>query len=241
MWRQSQRPFQESHAKKIADEFDTDKFDPPVITQPNGQGHYHIVEGQHRLWAVKAVFGDNEQVKCRMVNAADPARAAEIFLGINAGRKAIKPVPQFLVAVTAGREPQTSINRLVAKLGYRIHHSKADFCISAVNSLTYVHDRQGFNVLHATLLVLKNSWGGDVTAFQGDLIKGYAVFINEFPHLNPGRLEEIMPKAFTPNQLMAAARLYAEQHRVSLLEGMSETLRARYNRGQKENMKLRKK
>lgn len=241
MWRQSQRPFQESHAKKIADAFDTDKFDPPVITKPNGQGHYHIVEGQHRVWAVRCVFGESEQVKCRMVNASDPARAAEIFLGINAGRKAIKPVPQFLVAVTAGREPQTTIYKLVDKLGYRIQAAKVDFSICAVNALIYVHNRQGYDVLNATLLVLKKSWGGDATAFQGDLIKGYAVFINEFPHMLPARIAEVMPKAFTPNQLLAAGRLYAEQHRVPLLEGLSETLRAKYNRGLKENQKLKKK
>jgi len=212
-----------------------------VITKPNGQGHYHIVEGQHRVWAVRAVFGDEEKLKCRMVNASDPARAAEIFLGINAGRKAVKPVPQFLVAVTAKREPQTSINRLVGKLGYRVQASKADYSISAVNSLIYVHDRQGFDVLHATLLTLKNSWGGDATAFQGDLIRGYAIFINEFPHMIPSRMSDVIPKAFSPNQLLAASRLYAEQHRVPLLEGVSETVRARYNRGLKESQKLKKK
>lgn len=241
IWRQSQRPFQEAWAKKIANEFDTDKFDPPVITRPNGQGHYHIVEGQHRVWAVRSLFGDNEQLRCRMVNASDPARAAEIFLGINSGRKAIKPVAKFIVAVTAAREPETSINRLVIKLGYRIQASKVDYSISAVNSLIYVHDRQGFDVLHATLLILKLSWGGDVTAFQGDLIRGYAVFINEFPHVDTARMADVVPKAFSPNQLLQAARLYSEQHKIALLEGVSETLRARYNRGLKEKDKLKKK
>lgn len=241
IWRQSQRPFQEAHARKIANEFDTDKFDPPVVSLPNGQGHYHIVEGQHRVWAVRYVFGDNEQLKCRMVNASDPARAAEIFLGINSGRKAIKPVARFLVAVTAAREPETSINRLVGKLGYRVQASKVDYSISAVNSLIYVHDRQGFDVLHATLLTLKNSWGGDAAAFQGDVIRGYAIFINEFPYVNPARMADVIPKAFSPNQLLAAARLYAEQHRISLLEAVSETLRAKYNRGLREKDKLKKK
>lgn len=231
----------ESHARKIAAEFDTDKFDPPVITKPNGQGHYHIVEGQHRVWAAKHEFGENEQIKCRMVNASDPQRAAEIFLGINAGRKAIKPVAAFLVAVTAAREPETTINRLVIKLGYRVQASKVDYSISAVNSLIYVHNRQGYDVLNATLLMLKLSWGGDATAFQGDLIRGYAIFINEFPHVNTSRMADVIPKAFSPNQLLAAARLYAEQHRVPLLEGVSETLRAKYNRGAKENQKLKKK
>lgn len=242
IWRQSQRPFQETWAKKIANEFDTDKFDAPVITKPNGQGQYHIVEGQHRVWAVRSLFGDNEQLKCRMVNASDPARAAEIFLGINSGRKAIKPVARFLVAVTAQREPETSINRLVLKLGYRVAAAKMDFCIGAVSALIYVHERQGMDILNATLLMLDKSWRGDAAAFQGDIVRGYAVFINEFhPYLDIKRLADIIPKAFSPNQLLAASRLYAEQHKVSLIEGMSETLRAKYNRSLKDTDKLKKK
>jgi hypothetical protein len=242
IWRQSQRKFQEAHAKKIADDFDTDKFDPPVITKPNGQGHYHIVEGQHRVWAAKHCFGENEQLRCRMVNAEDPARAAEIFLGINSGRKAIKPVERFLVAVTAKREPETTINRLVDKMGYRISASKSDYCISAVNSMIYVHDRQGYDMLHATLVLLSKSWQGDAAAFQGDMIRGYAVFINEFhAYMNVTRMADIIPKAFSPNQLVAAARLYSDQHKCPLLEAFSETLRAKYNRGMKDKDKLKKK
>jgi hypothetical protein len=244
IWRQAQRPFQESWAKKIAAEFDTDKFDPPVVTLPNGQGIYHTVEGQHRVWAVRSLFGDDEVLRCRQVNATDPARAAEIFLGINSGRKSVKPVAKFTVSVTAQREPETAINKLVQRMGYRVNAAKTPYCISAVNSLIHVHEQQGMVVLQAVLLVLDKSWPGDVTAFQGDMIRGYAVFINEFhPYIITTRLIDVIPKVFSPNQLIAASRLYADQHKVPLLEGMSETLRAKYNRGRglRESQKLKKK
>jgi hypothetical protein len=241
VWVQAQRPFQETWAKKIADEFDTDKFDPPVITKPNGEGKYHIVEGQHRTWAVKHLFGENEQIKCRMVDAEDPARAAEIFLGINKGRKAIKPVTSFLVAVTANREPEVEINRLVHKLGYKISLTKGNYCIGAVSSLIHVHKRQGVEVLHAALSVLDKTWPGDCAAFQGELIKGYSVFINEFPHVQPTRLAEVVKKAWSPGQVVSASRLVAEQHKIPLSEAMSDTLRGKYNYKAKDETKLRKK
>jgi hypothetical protein len=242
IWKQSQRPFVESWAKKIADEFDTDKFDPPVITLPNGAGFYHIVEGQHRVWAARHLFGDEEKIRCRQVQAEDPPRAAEIFLGINAGRKAVKPVNKFKVAVTAGREPETSINKLVLRMGYRVESSKADYCISAVSSMISVHEREGMQILTATLSLLNKSWPGDAMAFQGDIIRGYAVFINEFHlYMNPNRMADVIPKAWSPNQLITASRLYADQHKITLIEGMSETLRAKYNRGMRDDQKLKKK
>jgi hypothetical protein len=242
IWRQSQRPFNEAWARQIADNFDTNKFDPPVISLPNGAGHYHLVEGQHRVWAAKHLFGEEEKLKCRMVNATNPAEAGEIFLGINTGRKAVKPIDKFLVAVTATREPQTSINRLVVRMGYRVSATKASYCIGAVNSLIHVHDRQGMLILQDVMLALHKSWSGDATAFQGDMVRGYALFLNEFhPQLTKLRLYDVIPTAFSPNQLVAASRLYAEQHRISLAEGLSETIRARYNRGLKDGDRLKKK
>jgi hypothetical protein len=242
VWRQAQRKFREAWAKEIAEDFDPDKFDPPVITKPNGEGKYHIVEGQHRVWAAKANYGDEEQLKCRQVDADEPARAAEIFLGINSGRKAVKPVTKFLVAVVANRVDEVAINRLVNKIGYKVTETKGDYCISAVSSMVYVYQRQGISVLQDALLTLDKTWPGDHAAFQGELIKGYAVFINEFPNVDRTRVAEVIVKApFSPNTLIAAARLYRDQHRTSMTEAMSEILRAKYNRNCREDRKLRKK
>src|SRR6516165_12278781 len=132
IWAQSQRPFNEKWAKQIATDFDPDKFDPPLITKPNGVGFYHIVDGQHRVAGAKIAFGENEQIMCRMVDADNPARAAEIWLDINSGRKAVKPIQNFEVAVTAEREPETEINTLNKKMSYKISAVKNDHCISAV-------------------------------------------------------------------------------------------------------------
>lgn len=246
IWIQAQRPYREAWAKEIADNFDPDKFDPPVITKPNGEGHYHIVEGQHRVGAAKIAFGENEQIKCRMVDADDPERAAEIFLGINKGRKAIKPVVSFQVAVVAKREPETDINRMVNNLGlgYRISATKSDYCITAVSSLIYVYNRQGRAILNNTLKVLNNTWEGDASAFNGEIIKGYAVFLNEYQSysvFNATRLATATAKVFTPERLLRASKLHAEQHRTPLSEGISETLRSKYNSNLKDSQKLKRK
>jgi hypothetical protein len=243
IWAQSQRPFNEKWAKQIAAEFDPDKFDPPVITKPNGVGFYHIVEGQHRVNGAKIAFGENEQLLCRMVDADDPARAAEIWLGINSGRKAIRPVQRFEVSVIASRMPEMEINTLVKKMGYRISPVRADHCISAVSSLIEVHRKFGIMILKATLLAIDKTWPGDPAAFGGELIKGYASFINEFhSYIDHKRLAENITKAFTPHKLLAAGRLYSEQNMTAVVEGIAETIRSKYNyKMRDEKSKLRRK
>lgn len=244
VWAQSQRPYNENWSKKIASDFDTDKFDPPVITKPNGAGHYHVVEGQHRIKAAEMAFGPKEQLGCRLVDAEDPARAAEIWLGINSGRKAISPVQKFTVAVTARREPETEINAMVNKMGYRISSTKADYCISAVSALMDIHKRFGKATLQATLSQLDTTWPGDAQGFSGELIKGYGTFINEFRHFSHKRLAEMISKgrdAFSPGRLLIACRAYKEQRKESLCEAVVETLLSKYNRGLKDDQKLRHK
>jgi len=243
IWRQSQRPFNEKWAQHIALEFDPDEFDPPVITKPNGVGFYHIVEGQHRVAGAKIAFGENEQIMCRMVDADNPARAAEIWLGINSGRKAVKPIQNFEVAVTAEREPETEINTLIKKMGYKISAVKTDHCISAVSSLIWVHSRFGISILKATLMMLDNTWAGDPAAFNGELIKGYATFINEFhSYIDNKRLPTVIANAFTPHKLLAAGRLYSEQNSTPVIEGIAETVRAKYNyKLRDEKAKLKRK
>ncbi len=241
VWVQSQRVYNENWAKKIADNFDPDKFDPPVITKPNGVGHYHVVEGQHRIQGAKLAFGENEQLCCRMVDAADPARAAEIWLGINSGRKAISPVQRFLVSVTAEREPETEINAMVQKMSYRIGPSKGDHVITAVSTLIDIHNRLGKALLQNVLTTLDRTWPGDAAGFGGELLRGYAAFHNEFRHFDQRRLADVIRKDFSPGRLLIAGRGYSEQHLITVSAGLSETLRSRYNRGLREDQKLKKK
>lgn len=246
VWAQAQRPYNERWAREIAEDFDPDKFDPPVITKPNGVGHYHVVEGQHRTKAAEMFLGRDQLIPCRIVDAEDPARAAEIWLGINSGRKATKPIQHFMIAVVAGREPETEINELVKKLGYKIGATKTDYSISAVSALKQVHQKFGKTLLHATLLVLHRTWEGDTQAFSGELIKGYAALINEWRSIDNKRLVEVIKSgvrgvAASPHQLLTASRTYAEQMQMSLTEAISEELRRRYNKSLKEDAKLKRK
>lgn len=241
VWAQSQRPYNEAWAKKIAAEFDTDKFDPPVITKPNGVGYYHVVEGQHRVKGAEMAFGPKEQIGCRLVDAEDPARAAEIWLGINAGRKAIRPVQNFIVAVTANRKPQTEINTMVNKMNYKISQAKGDHCICAVTTLIDIHNRFGKDLLLAVLVALDLTWPGDAAAFGGDLMKGYAAFINEFRSLIPKRLAESIHKKFSPGELLIAGRSFKDRRRITLSEGIFEALLQNYNKGLPEDKKLKRK
>jgi len=235
VWVNAQRPYDEKWAKSIADEFDPDKFDPLVVTKPNGNGIYHLVEGQHRRGALQIFGGDDQQAPCRIIDEADPARAAEIWLGINKGRKSIKPVSEFKVAVTAQREIEVQINRVLNKLGYQVSQTKQPFHISAVSALKLIYNRHGITVVERTVRTLTHMWGGDPQAVSSHLLRGFAIFLNEFhSHVQMKRLQQRVGERFTPFKFIEAAKARKQNTLERLDEAISELLIREYNFGLKD-------
>lgn len=245
IWVKAQRPFNEKWAKQIADEFDPEKFEAVLVTKPNGIGMYHIIEGQHRKAAAEAyVNGDlNQKIPCRIIAEADPARAAELWLSINGGRKAITQVYGFLVAVEAKRELETTINNIVRKCGYRVNdNSKGENNISAVGALKTVYHK-GPNILLWTLTACRHLWGGDSHGVTGEIIKGMGIFQNEF-HLyveNDHLKKAITNKYKSPGNFVEASRMAKEKSSESIAVAMAELIRVNYNHGLRDNKKLKRK
>jgi hypothetical protein len=245
VWRRSQRPFNEAWANKIAEEFDPDKFEPIVVTKPNGEGKFHIVEGQHRKAGLEKALGADQQAPCRIVGEADPARAAEIWLGINKGRKAPRPLQEFMVAVEAKREIEVAINQVVKRTGYRIGDSiKGENTISAVGALRKVYNNYGELVLRNTLDACRLLWGSDPGGVAGSIITGMGMFLNEFHlYVDAKHLRKAITGHYNaPWKFVDASRLEADKSSETLDIAMSELLRFRYNRGVRDPSKrLRRK
>src|SRR5689334_5803495 len=177
VWRDAQRPFKQKWAQKIADEFDPDKFQPPRVTLPNGNGIYHICEGQHRIAGARLYLKDDSQkIACLVAPDTDPARAAEIFLGINADTNPVSKIAKFKVSVVAGRPDEVAIDKIVRHNGYRVDGDHSPNTIAAVDALRFCYGK-GKRTLERTLQILRATWGGDSNAVCAPLLRGYAAFI----------------------------------------------------------------
>jgi len=249
VWVQSQRPYNAKWARHITDNFDPEKFDPLIVTKPNGEGIYHLIEGQHRKGGLEGyaarinpLTAQDEKAPCRVVADADPARAAEIWLGINQGRKSIGQIYAFQVGVVAGREPEVSINEIVKLNEYHISPAKVQNGISAVVALKTVYQRHGEETLNNVLLTLRSIWGSDPTAVANIMIKGFGLFLHEFgAHVDYKRLVDKLSRKWTPYKLAEAAKSRRENTTDALDYEVSETIRREYNSGLVDAKKLRRK
>ena len=234
VWIRAQRPFDLAWATLIAENFDKDMFEDVVITKPDRNGVSHIIEGQHRVAAVEIKWGRDELVPCRIVAASDPARAAEIWIQINNGKKKARPVDHFHVMVTAKNDEAVQIERILKECGL-IVGPKARGHVSCVAALQAVYrmkvskDQVVGEVLDYTLAAMVAIWGPtNNQAYGATLVKSFGLFAKSYwADIDWQRLTDtIKRRFFNPDELIAAGRHNRER---TLMRGVCRELVMTYN------------
>lgn len=170
----AQRRFSQQHADSIAADFDLEKLGFPVVSKRDG--HYWIVDGQHRVGAAKIFgFADADTIQCEVYEGLTEEQEAEYFLGRDF-RRAVYPFDKFRIAVTAERPAETEITRIVLSNG--LHISRESDGIGAVSTLKKVYDRNGPVVLGRVLRVIRDAYG--VAGFDRSVIEGMALVCERY-------------------------------------------------------------
>jgi hypothetical protein len=208
------------------------------VTLPNGKGHYHIIDGQHRKRAIEIAFGEGQKVPCQVFNATDPARAAELFDEINSNRKTPKTIDFFKVRVTAGEPDHVAVIKIIKANGRSIQEGarRTETSICAVQALLSVYRQYGAEALDVTLKLLQATWGKDKNSVAAPLIRGYGMFLAEFGRkANWQRLHEAVARRYTPGRFMGAAKTHREMNGGSMHAAVRDLLIGCYNRGLKQS------
>ena len=233
VWAEAQRPFNPKRAQEIADNFDLDLLDPLKVTRPNGEGIYHICDGQTRKAAIEIWLGGediaDQRVPCHVSSEGDPVRAAQIFLKTNTGRRPPSNVDNFKVSVTAQLPNEVAINKIVQHHGYRIDSHPSESGISAVGALRFVYTVCGPTILDKTLRLIRDVWAEDRNAVVGPIVRGFGVFLNEFGRdIDYAKFVTVLKK-WTPGTLQRDAKNVRDVHG-SITTAMVQVMRENYNK-----------
>lgn len=180
----AQRSFDTKWASSIAAHFDPGQLGYPLVALiPNrgGRERFWIIDGQHRIAAVKEALGKEQLVECEVLRDITLERAAELFRGRNHTRN-VRPVDKFIAGVTAKDPECVAINDTVTSLGLRIVPANTEKGqISAVTALTKVHRLDPENgLLKQTLGMALGAWGRDPDSFNGEVIHGLGLVLHRY-------------------------------------------------------------
>lgn len=183
----AQRDLNLDRVRKLVDEFDLEQFGNPTANHRDGT--YFVIDGQHRIEALKAWFGEGQwegqQIQCWLYEDLSDAEMAEIFLKLN-DVLTVSAFEKFRKAVTAGRPEESAVAAIVSAYGVRVSRGKAQGATMAVGALMRVYRRDGDHALGKALRILLKSFGD--AGLQAVLIDAFGLLASRYGDIDEDRL-----------------------------------------------------
>lgn len=234
----AQREFRPAWAEKILADFDLDKFQVPHVNR-RADGALYIMEGQHGTWAYREFFGEGQQIQVWLYDGLTEQEEAEFFLSLN-NKKAVDAMAKFKVGVTAGREVECDIDRIVRANGCHVSSNTADKnAIAAVGALTSIYNRQGAANLGQTLRIIGDSFteGG----YERPILLGVSMALARYPQMEVAHLVKQLAAIRNGwKGLIQRMNLIKESMGCRLDEAAAAAVVEFYNQGRRGSKKLPK-
>lgn len=180
----SQRTRNDARVDHLLNDFDIDQIGYPIVSERDG--HFFIIDGQHRIEALKRWLGkgwETQKIACAVYSGLTLAQEAEMFLRHNDVLQ-VNAFSKFNVAVSAGREVEVAIRKVVEAQGLNIAQGGAPGSIGAVGTLLRVYNRSNGETLGRALRIIRDAFGdagleASVIDGVGHLCKRYNGLLDE--------------------------------------------------------------
>lgn len=152
----AQRELNQHRVDEIAANFDPEQIGAPTVNQRDGW--YYIIDGQHRIEAMRLMGWSDQSVQCWTYDDLTEEQEAEYFLRIN-NTLTVETFERFRISIKAGREIETDIDRIVRGHNLRITRDEIPGAIRAVGTLRRVYTRSNPKTLARTLRIIRDAYG----------------------------------------------------------------------------------
>lgn len=174
-----QRELRKEWVDEILSRFDIDKLGNPEVSHRDG--HFYIMDGQHRIEAVKAFLGkgwEEQHIECFVAEGLSEEEEAEVFLSLN-DRRAVSVFERFKVAVRAGRPVETEIAAIVKSEHLAISKQlSTSGAVACVGTLIRVYQRNGSDALRRALVLARDSFGD--SGMDACVIDGFGLVCHRY-------------------------------------------------------------
>jgi hypothetical protein len=166
----AQRELNAARVEHIARTMDLEQLGTPTVNERDG--HFYIIDGQHRVEALRQWLGedcDAQTVQCWAYSGLNETDEAEKFLKLN-DTLTVNAMAKFKVGVQADRPLETDIDRIVRAQGLCVTSDKIEGGVRAVGTLRRVYEREGAASLAKALGIIRDAYGS--AGFEAPVIDG---------------------------------------------------------------------
>ena len=168
-------------AEDIAKKFDKNLFLPIIVSERNGV--YYVIDGQHRLYAAKKLFGDDYLMECKVIHGLTKAEESELFVKLNSCSKPLQYADKAKGLFYANDETIVSLTNICKKNGVELgieddKRASSDGRITAIKALVVTYNRIGKELTDRLVRLLNDTWDGEYSAFRQEMIKAVGYILS---------------------------------------------------------------
>ena len=152
----AQRELNQARVDRLAANFDLEQLGTPTVNERGGA--FYVIDGQHRVEALKQIGYGDQQVQCWCYVDLTDEQMADRFDRLN-DTLAVHAFDKFRVRVTAARPDETDIDRIVRAQGLVVSRDRIPGAVGAVGTLSRVYSRAGGETLGRTLRIIRDAYG----------------------------------------------------------------------------------
>ena len=225
-----QRRLDERKVLKIAEDFDINALGVVTVSH-RADGTIHVVDGQHRVHAVRLAIGDDAKIQARVFSDLSLDEEARLFRLLN-NTSRVGAFDLFRVRVVEGEPDATAINDIIESYGWHLSLAGSAHAFGAVAAMERVYRRHPA-VADLTVETLTRAWGHGPITLDGRLIGGMGSLIVRYRDVL--NLEDLSTRLAVypggPAKLISTASGWHEQYHWPMPRAVAETMRVAYNKG----------
>lgn len=172
-----QKPVETARVSRIVARFNPAKLG-SVLLSDRKDGTYAIVDGQHRLAAVRQMNID--EIHAVILEGLTVEQEADLFRTQNENVVPPNAIDQFRAGVVAKDPHYLTIKAILDKYGYAVSDDSRPYHVRAVGTLTGIVCQHDFAVLDKTFEYIAAAWPADVSAIQRTMLVLLAEFASRY-------------------------------------------------------------
>lgn len=178
-----QRLIKTAHVKKIADNFDPNRFGEPLVNERDGV--YYLVDGQHRVAALVYMNGGEPiEIHCTVLSGLSYKEEADLFARQDDGHLLQTGYGKIVALKESGDAAAIGFMLANSSLSLRIaaeDTSKGHRTIRAAQTLYWLFTKYGAMTYHRVMRMVLETWKDDLnTPIPATVIKAVFLFDKKY-------------------------------------------------------------
>jgi hypothetical protein len=153
-----------------------------IVVSARDDGTHHIIDGQHRAAAVRALGDEEAPMTCLVYHGLTRADEAAMFRRLN-NTQVVQPLDKFRVRVVEGEPVAVRLNQILNQHGWHLGTNKDDGCFASVAALDKVQGGKlngpgdTYEICDTLIQVITKAWGHNADGMRREIVEGVGALL----------------------------------------------------------------